>query len=247
MVILFLFNEFKKVIPLNFSASLSYYLVLALVPSFLIIYIFSFYFLNDLNIIYEIIKLLFPKDYSNELILFLNSHTLEFNIYLIILVFICLNIISNGISNLIKSFDYIFDYKRKRNIKIKSILISGLLILLEGIMLFIASLVNFYFKVFIYLRFLIIFFIILFSLLFIFKFIPSFSIKIKDIFTILIIFSFVISLLIVGFNIFIDYYSNIDKYYGPLNIVVSILILFKLISDVISLTIFFVYRKVKRG
>ena len=240
---MFLFNEYKKVIPLNFSASLSFYLVLGLVPSFLLIYIFSFYLLDDLNIIFEIISLLFPKDYSNELINFLNSHTLEFNIYLFILVFICLNIISNGISNLSKSIDYIFNFKSKRNIKIKSILVSLLLILLEGIMLFIASFINYYFNVFIYLRFLIIFIIILFSLLFIFKFIPSSSIKLKDIFIILIVFSFLISIVIVGFNIFIDYYSNIDRYYGPLNIIVSILILFKFISDIISIVLFFVYKK----
>ena len=79
---MFLFNEYKKVIPLNFSASLSFYLVLGLVPSFLLIYIFSFYLLNDLNIIFEIISLLFPYEYSNELIIFLNSHSLDFNNYL---------------------------------------------------------------------------------------------------------------------------------------------------------------------
>ena len=240
---MFLFNEYKKVIPINFSASLSFYLVLGLVPSFLLIYIFSFYFLNDLNIIFEIINLLFPYEYSNELIIFLNSHSLDFNIYLFILVFICLNIISNGISNLSRSIDYIFNFKSKNNIRIKSILISLLLVLLEGMMLFIASFINYYFNVFSYLRFLIIFIIILFSLLFIFKFIPSGNFKLKDIISIIIIFSFVISIVIVGFNIFIDYYSNIDRYYGPLNIIVSILILFKFISDIISIVLYFVYKK----
>ena len=110
-------------------------------------------------------------------------------------------------------------------------------------MLFIASFINYYFNVFSYLRFLIIFVIILFSLLFIFKFIPSGNFNLRDIISILIIFSFVISIVIIGFNIFIDYYSNIDRYYGPLNIVVSILILFKFISDIISIVLFFVYKK----
>ena len=144
MIILFLIKEFKKVIPLNFSSSLSFYLVLGLVPSFLLIYIFSFYLLNDLNIIYEIISLLFPSDYSNELIIFLSSHKLEFNFYLLILVIICLNIISNGISNLSRSIDYIFNFENRKSIKIKSILISMLLVLLEGIMLFIASFIRIY-------------------------------------------------------------------------------------------------------
>ena len=77
----------------------------------------------------------------------------------------------------------------------------------------------------------------------IFKFIPSGNFNLRDIISILIIFSFVISIVIVGFNIFIDYYSNIDRYYGPLNIIVSILILFKFISDIISIVLFFVYKK----
>ena len=85
--------EYKKVIPLNFSASLSYYLMLALVPSFLLIYIFTDYVLNDLIVIEEIINIIFPSSYSKELISFLKNNHLKFSPYLLIVIIICLNII----------------------------------------------------------------------------------------------------------------------------------------------------------
>ena len=69
MIVVSFFNEYKKVIPLNFSASLSYYLVLALVPSFVLVYLVADYILNDFLVIEEIINLIFPSDYSEELII----------------------------------------------------------------------------------------------------------------------------------------------------------------------------------
>lgn len=240
------FNEYKKVIPLNFSASLSYYLVLALVPSFMLVYLVADYILNDFLVIEEIIKLIFPNDYSNELISFLNKEHLKFSPYLIIIILICLNIISNGVSNLSKSINIIFDLKKEENIKVRSILLSVLLIMMEGVLLYLASFINYYFSVFTYLRFLILFSIVLFAFLFIYKFLPSTPFKIKDVLNLSIIGSFIISIVILGFNIFIDYYSNINYYYGPLSIIVSILILFKLISNIISLIFFLEYKKIKK-
>ena len=240
------FNEYKKVIPLNFSASLSYYLVLALVPSFMLVYLVADYILNDFLVIEEIIKLIFPNDYSNELISFLNKEHLKFSPYLIIIILICLNIISNGVSNLSKSINIIFDLKKEENIKVRSILLSVLLIMMEGVLLYLASFINYYFSVFTYLRFLILFSLVLFAFLFIYKFLPSTPFKIKDVLNLSIIGSFIISIVILGFNIFIDYYSNINYYYGPLSIIVSILILFKLISNIISLIFFLEYKKIKK-
>ena len=240
------FNEYKKVIPLNFSASLRYYLVLALVPSFMLVYLVADYILNDFLVIEEIIKLIFPNDYSNELISFLNKEHLKFSPYLIIIILICLNIISNGVSNLSKSINIIFDLKKEENIKVRSILLSVLLIMMEGVLLYLASFINYYFSVFTYLRFLILFSIVLFAFLFIYKFLPSTPFKIKDVLNLSIIGSFIISIVILGFNIFIDYYSNINYYYGPLSIIVSILILFKLISNIISLIFFLEYKKIKK-
>ena len=240
------FNEYKKVIPLNFSASLSFYLVLALVPSFMLVYLVADYILNDFLVIEEIIKLIFPNDYSNELISFLNKEHLKFSPYLIIIILICLNIISNGVSNLSKSINIIFDLKKEENIKVRSILLSVLLIMMEGVLLYLASFINYYFSVFTYLRFLILFSIVLFAFLFIYKFLPSTPFKIKDVLNLSIIGSFIISIVILGFNIFIDYYSNINYYYGPLSIIVSILILFKLISNIISLIFFLEYKKIKK-
>ena len=68
------FYEYKKVIPLNFSASLSYYLFLALAPSFLLVYLFMSYYINDLTILEETIKLILPNESSKELIKFLSMH-----------------------------------------------------------------------------------------------------------------------------------------------------------------------------
>lgn len=237
--------EYKKVIPLNFSASLSYYLMLALVPSFLLIYIFTDYVLNDLIVIEEIINIIFPSSYSKELISFLKNNHLKFSPYLLIVIIICLNIISNGVVNLTKSLDYIFSIHTKRNIKIKSILLSLLMIIIESVLLFIATLVNYYFNVFAYLRFTILFCIILFCFIFIYKFLPSKPFMIKDIINYSVIGSFLISILILGFNVFIDYYSNMDLYYGPFSIIVSILILFKFISDIFSFIFFIEYKKMK--
>ena len=240
------FYEYKKVIPLNFSASLSYYLVLALVPSFMLVYLVADYILNDFLVIEEIIKLIFPNDYSNELISFLNKEHLKFSPYLIIIILICLNIISNGVSNLSKSINIIFDLKKEENIKVRSILLSVLLIMMEGVLLYLASFINYYFSVFTYLRFLILFSIVLFAFLFIYKFLPSTPFKIKEVLNLSIIGSFIISIVILGFNIFIDYYSNINYYYGPLSIIVSILILFELTSNIISFIFFLEYKKIKK-
>ena len=236
---MFFINEIKKVIPLNFSASLSYYLVLALVPSFLLIYMFSFYFIKDLYIVYEIIILLFPKDYASDLIVFLDDQEFSLNVYLIFLILICINIISNGISNLSKSIDLIFNFKSKKNIKVKSLLISILLIILEGVLLYVASFINYHFNIFQYLRFLSVYIIVLFSLLFMLEFIPSISFRLKDVFNYCVIGSFVISILLIGYNIFIDYYSNFDFYYGPLSTLVSILILFKFIANIVALLLYY--------
>lgn len=240
------FSEYKKVIPINFSASLSYYLVLSLVPSFLLIYLFSGYLLNDFVIIEEIIKLIFPSKYSEELIIFLNKEHLKVSPYLLIIVIFCVNIISNGINNLSKSINMIFKLKQKNNMKIKSILSTFLLILLEGIMLYIGTFINYLFNVFIYLRFLILNCIVFFSFVFIYKFLPSIPFKIKDIINYSIIGAFLISILILGFNIFIDYYSRMSMYYGSFSIIVSVLILFKLISDIISFIFFLQYKKLNK-
>ena len=240
------FNEYKKVIPLNFSASLSYYLVLALVPSFVLVYLVADYILNDFLVIEEIINLIFPSEYSEELIIFLNNNHLKFSPYLIIIILICLNIISNGVSNLSKSLNLIFNLEKEAHIKIKSILLSVLLIVLEAGLLFLASFINYYFNVFTYLRFLILFFIVLFAFIFIYKFLPSIPFKIKEIINLSVIGSFIISIVILGFNIFVDYYSNMNYYYGPLSIIVSILILFKLISNIISIIFFLEYKKLKK-
>lgn len=240
------FNEYKKIIPINFSASLSYYLVLALVPSFMLVYLVADYILNDFVVIEEIINLIFPKEYSKELILFLNKEHLKFSPYLLIIIGICLNIISNGIGNLSKSINVIFNLKKGKNIKVKSLLLSLLLIVIEGILLFLASFINYYFNVFTYLRFLILFSIIFFAFIFVYKFLPSESFRIKDIVNLSIVGSFIISIVILGFNIFIDYYSNMNLYYGPFSIIVSILILFKLISNIISFIFFIEYKKMKK-
>ena len=88
------FYEYKKVIPLNFSASLSYYLFLALAPSFLLVYLFMSYYVHDLTILEEIIKLillvkllrkvenlilLYPYHHPH---LFINKYNIIFYIFL---------------------------------------------------------------------------------------------------------------------------------------------------------------------
>ena len=239
------FYQYKKVIPLNFSASLSYYLVLSLVPSFLLVYLFSRYIINDLVVIEEIIILLFPLNYSEELLIFLESSELSFSPYLLFVIIICLNIISNGVNNLTKSINLIFNYPNNSN-KLKAMLLSLLLLLLEGILLYIGTFINNLFSVFTYLRFLILVAIVLFAFIFIYKFLPSKPFKLKEIFNYSVVGSFLISILIMGFNIFVNYYSNMKVYYGSFSIIVSILILFKLISNIISLVFYFEYLKIKR-
>ncbi len=241
------YYEYKKVIPLNFSASLSYYLVLSLVPSFLLIYLIAFYFLKDLLVIEEIIRVVLPSSYSDELIIFLKEGEFKLSFSLFISIGICINIISNGILNLSQSINQIFNYKEKKNIKIKSIMLSLFLVLLEGMLLYIASIVNNYLSIFTYLRFLILVLIILFAFIFIFKYLPSNPFKIKEVLNYSVIGSFIISLFIFGFEIYLDYYSRMESIYGPFSILVSILILFKLISNIISIIFFFIYKKMKKS
>ena len=121
------------------------------------------------------------------------------------------------------------------------------MIILEGSLLYVASLINNYLVIIKYLRFIILFMIILLSFIFMYKFLPSRSIKIKDTINLSILGSFFISLLVLGFNIFVDYYSKLEKYYGPFSIIVSILILFKLISDIISFVFYLQYKRFKKS
>lgn len=241
------FYEYKKVIPLNFSASLSYYLFLALAPSFLLVYLFMSYYVNDLTILEETIKLILPIESSKELIKFLSNSNFKFDISLLFVIVICLNIISNGMSNLIKSMDIIFSFKQYKNIKIKSILLSIFMIIIESIGLCFIALINNYLLVFRYLRFLILFIMMIIVFIYIYKFLPSKEFKIKDIINYSIIGSFFISIFILGFNIFIDYYSRIEKYYGSFSIIVVVLILFKMISNIIAIVFFLQYKKIKKS
>lgn len=240
------YYEYKKVIPLNFSSSLSYYLFLALVPSFLLVNLFTSYLFNNYEIIEEVIKLILPSSSSEEIIKFIYANEISFSSSLIIIL-LSINIISNGMSNLCKSMDIIFKIKSINHLKIKSILLSILLIILEGSLLYIASLVNNYLIIIKYLRFIILFIIILLCFIFMYKFLPSSSLKIKDTISLSIVGAFFISLLILGFNIFIDYYSKLERYYGPFSIIVSILILFKLISDIIAFVFYLQYKKYKKS
>lgn len=247
MIVVPFYFEYKKVIPINFNASLSYYLVLALVPSFLLIYLVSNYLIKDLTVIEEIINLILPNIYSEELIEFLNKDHLKFNPYILLIIIVCLNIESNGVKNLIRSINEIFNLENPHRVKIKSILLTLLLVLLESGLLYIATFVNSCLSVFTYLRFLILFLIVLFAFIFIYKFMPSITFKIKDVISYSIIGAFVISIIILAFNIFIDYYSKMELYYGPFSILVSVLLLFKLISNIISVVFFLQYKKYKKS
>ena len=106
---------------------------------------------------------------------------------------------------------------------------------------------NNHFNIFQYLRFIIVLIIIFFSLVFMLMCLPSYKFKLIDVLSICIIGSFVISLLLISFNIFIDYYSKYDKYYGPLSTLVSVLVLFKFISNIIMLLLFIIYKKYKNA
>lgn len=240
------YYEYKKVIPLNFSASLSYYLFLALVPSLLLVNLFTSFLFNNYGIIEEVIKLILPSSSSEEIIEFIYINEVKFNSSLIIIL-LSINIISNGMRNLCKSMDIIFEIKSTDHLKIKSILLSILLIILEGSLLYLASFIDDYLLIFKYLRFIILFVVILLCFIFMYKFLPSRPLKIKETISLSIIGSFFISLLILGFNIFIDYYSKMEIYYGSFSIIVSILILFKLISDIIAFVFYLQYKKYKKS
>ena len=78
------YYDYKKVIPLNFSASLSYYLFLALVPSLLLVNLFTSFLFNNYGIIEEVIKLILPTSSSEEILEFIYINEVKFNSSLII-------------------------------------------------------------------------------------------------------------------------------------------------------------------
>lgn len=220
------------------SSSLSYYLLLSLVPTVaLITIILSFFNIDIEELAYSLGKVLNNESLASSMIGFLiNTDYLKMGIIgFISFLGISLWVISNGFFATIKLANQMFNFKQRNFFRhrIRAYVFSILFIAATSLgLVFFIQIFEFLGDLpsFIIVRFFI-FFIVAFVLsIIIYKFSLIRKVAFKDLAIGSFIFSFLFSLFIIGFVFYLENLANYQNIYGSLATIAAILILYYLSS-----------------
>lgn len=228
----------KKILKTAFNprsfwirTSTAYFLLMALIPTFGVIAFIMDVFNIPLSVLIPYLSFIFPAQTSSIIEEYLLNT--EFNLDVVPLIFMLIfsfNILSGGLDTLsmlaneMFGFNNVSFFKRKiKSVILSLIIIVGLILLLGLSMLFPTIInVNILYSIMFPLMWLSLFLVILL----IFMFTPTNRLKFKDVLYGTIFSSFMISLLIQFFGVYIKYFGKFDSFYGPLASFIILLILF---------------------